>query len=608
MILRKTILFLTFIVSVYNTVVAQDEKQGKDVHGVYRKIESFSSKNNFTSALYGIFLRPVEEDIPQVKVVGSRENEIYSSFEGKIIRSINIVTLDPFGYSIRDTTARPSDFLSKGGNALHVKTLNITIRNRLLIKKYDRFDSLLVKESERLIRTQSYIHDVAVRSVLTCENSDSVDVYIRVADVWSIVPDGAVSSNSFTIELADKNVGGFGHTFANRYSQNYIDGGSAFSTKYIIPNIKNTYISARAVYAVDQNRNYVAGFSAERPFYSPITRWAGGASLTQTMMPSWVYKDADTRLFLTSTYNIQDYWAAAALKVFKGNTVHERTTKLILSGRYLNINYLEKPYEQPDLMDYFANERFYMAGIGISSRKYVKQSYIFRFGTTEDVPVGMAFDLVGGYQLKNQERWYWGLKHSWGRFYNWGYWGNTFEYGTYINANYRTQGVVTASMIYFSGLFSIGSWNFRQFVRPELILGFRRTKYDRLTLNDGYGLNGFNSDGLSGTSRMLLVLQTQSYAPWNLMGFRFGPYINLSLGMLGDEDSGFGHSRMYPQIGFGVLIKNDYFVVKYFQVSFAYYPTIPGVGDNMFKANPLRTTDFGFQDFVIGKPETVDFR
>jgi hypothetical protein len=163
-------------------------------------------------------------------------------------------------------------------------------------------------------------------------------------------------------------------------------------------------------------------------------------------------------------------------------------------------------------------------------------------------------------------------------------------------------------MNYFSGLFTIGNWKFRQFVKPELTIGINRATYERLNLNDGYGLNGFNSDVLSGTRRFLLVLQTQSYAPWNLLGFRFGPYLNVSFGMLGNEASGFSHSRLYPQLGMGVLIRNDYLIIRYFQLSFAFYPSIPGKGDNVFKANPFRSTDFGFQDFIIGKPEIVDFR
>jgi len=606
---RKGILFLIFTASVCSFAMAQVDTAGNEIPGVYSKIETYSNQRKFTEAIHGFLLRPVNSCSPQPgATAGSQVCETYEQFEGKVIRSINITTLDPFGYSIHDTSAKPTDFISKGGNALHIKTQHITIRNRLLISRYDRFDSLLVKESERLIRSQSYIHDVAMHTVTAGENSDSVDIYIRVADLWSIVPDGAFSANSFVLELSDNNLGGFGHTFSNRYAQNYLNGDNAFSTNYFIPNIKNTYISARLKYAVDADRNYYRGLNVERPFFSPVARWAGGVLATQEMRPAWVYKNDTTRMYLTSKYNVQDIWAAAAWQIFKGNSETDRSTKLVFSGRIFNLRYLQKPVEQPDLMDYFTNERFYMAGVGISSRSYVRQNYIFRFGTTEDVPVGFALGFVSGYQFKNQERWYWGLRHSWGNFFSLGYFGSSIEYGTFINANYRTQGVLSVSADYFSNLFSIGRWNFRQFVRPELTIGTRRSGYDRLTLNDGYGLNGFNSDVLSGTSRMLIVLQTQSYAPWNLAGFRFGPYLNFSFGMLGNESSGFGHSRMYPQIGAGVLIRNDYLVIKYFQLSFAYYPSIPGNGDNVFKANPFRTTDFGFQDFIIGKPAIVEFR
>jgi hypothetical protein len=297
-----------------------------------------------------------------------------------------------------------------------------------------------------------------------------------------------------------------------------------------------------------------------------------------------------------------------AINVFKGRSETARSTKLILSGRVVGLNYLQKPTEQAELIDYYTNELSALGGIGITSRRYVKQKYIYKFGTTEDVPVGVAYGLVVGYQVKNNERWYWGLRYSWGNFFNLGYFGTSIEYGTFINASYRTDGMLKANFSYFSPLFSAGRWKIRQFVKPELTVGFRRTPFNRLSLNDGYGLNGFESNVISGTSRLLLFFQTQSYAPWNLIGFRFGPYLNLALGMLGNETSGFSHSRMYPQIGMGVLIKNDFLVIKNFQVSFAFYPTIPGKGNNIFKTNPLRSTDLGFLDFVIGKPEFLEFR
>ena len=62
--------------------------------------------------------------------------------------------------------------------------------------------------------------------------------------------------------------------------------------------------------------------------------------------------------------------------------------------------------------------------------------------------------------------------------------------------------------------------------------------YDTLKMNNVRGLDGFKSSELSGTGRILLSLQTQAYTPWNFIGFRFGPFLNLTLlDMLGDSSS-----------------------------------------------------------------------
>lgn len=608
MLLRNIFIFLLFGVCTSGVVMAQEKTDSTYVSGVYKKIEEYSSRRKITNVIRELLLRPViTTTAPVPNVSNNLVSEPYICFEGKIIRSIRITTLDPFGYAINDTSTSPKSYLEKSGNTLHVKTRNYVIRNRMLIHKNDLYDSLLVKESERLIRSQSYVYDVVIKTVLTAENSDSVDVFVRVSDLWSIIPDGAFSSESITLKLTDKNLGGFGHTFTGSYKQNYLNGDNAFSGSYFVPNIKNSYISLRLAYSIDEMKNYEKGLNIERPFFSPVARWAGGINVSQKKLTGWIYKNDTTRLKLQSKANIQDYWAAVAWQVFKGRSVTDRTTKLILSGRFYNVRYLEKPVEQPDIMDYYTSEQFYLSGLGISSRKYVKQRYIFRFGTAEDVPVGITYGIVIGYQYKNSDRSYWGVNHSWGNFFKWGYFGTNFEYGTFINESYRTEGTLKVSINYFSGLFSIGKWKFRQFAKPEFTMGFHRPSYDRLTLNDGYGLNGFNSAVLSGTSRMLFTIQTQSYAPWNVWGFRFGPYLNFTFGMLGDGETVFRNSRLYPQLGLGVLIRNDYLVISNIQLSFAFYPTIPGKGNNIFKTNPFRTTDFGFPDFVIGKPSVIEF-
>src|SRR5690606_40761630 len=89
-------------------------------------------------------------------------------------------------------------------------------------------------------------------------------------------------------------------------------------------------------------------------------------------------------------------------------------------------------------------------------------------------------------------------------------------------------------------------------------------------------------------------------------GFRFSPFLNFTMGFLGDEEQFLFDSRLYSRIGLGVLITNDYLVFNSFQISFAFYPVIPNDGSNIFKTNSFKNSDFGLQDFQIGKPRSEE--
>ncbi|MDZ7774551.1 MAG: hypothetical protein U5L09_02520 [Bacteroidales bacterium] len=529
----------------------------------------------------------------------------YSSFEGKIIRQINITTLDPFGYSIGDSITASLNFISKAENWFHVKTYPNTIRNLLLIRKNQPFDSLRVQESERLVRSMNYITDVSFFVQVAPENADSVDIYIRELDSWSLIPGGSLSASRLNFDLRENNFIGLGHQFQNGLVWNHSTGDFAYRTKYFVPNIRNTYINSTVQYGTDEYGNFIKSFAVDRPFFSPLAKWAAGVDFSQHQQRESI----QTINAMPFKYNAQDYWAGNAIQIFKGNTTYSRSTNLISAARFMRIRYTEKPPETVDTLRFYTDENFYLASIGISTRLYVNDKYIFKFGITEDVPVGKVIGLTGGYQEKNSfGRFYAGTRFSTGNYYSWGYLSSNIEFGTFLRAEKAEEGVFSAGANYFTNLIEIGQWKFRQFVKPEVVIGIHRTVYDSLTINYEYGLRGFNSQVLSGNSRLLFTSQTQSYAPWDFIGFHFGPYLNFSLGMLGDAENGFRDSKLYSQIGLGVLIKNDNLVMNAFQFSISFYPVIPGKGNNLFKLNSFQTTDFGFRDFKTGKPATVIFR
>jgi hypothetical protein len=610
----KTLFILVFVSVVTNDfAIAQKTPVKKDTTKVYENIESFSVKRKFTKFMYQFFFKPVainsQKKNDKKKVYPKLIRKPYSAYEGKIIRNIDIETLDPFKFSIADTIITTQHILTKTGNKLHIKSQRIAIRNLLLIRHNQVFDSLLVKESERLVRSQGYVNDVSFIVKSTAKDSDSVDIYIRELDKWSLIPSGAASASSVTLNLKDNNFMGLGHESKNEITWNHTTGNYGYKINYYVPNIRNTYINSTLHFGKEEYGNYTRSFAMDRPFYSPFAKWAAGVAFTQQYRQDYIHANDSILVLQPFKFNVQDYWAGNAIQVFKGRTEYKRATNFISAVRFLRVRYFEKPIEAYDTQHYFADENFYLASIGISTRKYVQDKYIFKFGVTEDVPVGKVYSLTGGFQAKNKKgRYYLGGRISAGNYYPWGYLSFNFESGTFFNASNTEQGVFTAGISYFSGLVEIGKWKFRQFVKPQLIIGINRFAFDSLTLNDGYGMDGFNSSSLSGISRMIITMQTQSYAPWNFIGFRFGPYLTFSLGKLGNEANGFRNSKMYSQIGLGVLIKNDNLVINTFQLSIAFYPVIPGVGENVFKVNSFRTVDFGFRDFEIGKPAVVTFQ
>jgi hypothetical protein len=167
-ILTKFFLF-TVLFFGSETAYAQRAPVKNDSTIIYKKIENFSSRSKFTRFAYGLIFKSYSVKTRKKKSI----QKPYQGFEGKIIRRISIETLDPFGNSISDTVVAPLNFLSKAGNSLHLKTQNLTIRNLLLIRPNQRFDSLLVKESERLVRSRRFIRDVSFFVKASTTRSDS---------------------------------------------------------------------------------------------------------------------------------------------------------------------------------------------------------------------------------------------------------------------------------------------------------------------------------------------------------------------------------------------------------------------------------------------------
>lgn len=621
-------LFLFCLCSCF-TGFSQEEKEGtqNDSIKIYKQIEEFSRKRKFTKMLHNLVFKPTSRNRKsRIKV---RDFPSYRPYEGKIIRDIIIETLDPFGYSVYDTVSKPRNWAEATGNKIHKRTNASTIRDLLLFKKDTPLDTLLLKESERLIRSQSFVRSALITAQLpeAERKSDSVDVTVRVLDSWSMIPEGSFSTSRSSLGIRERNFIGMGHELRFRFTRRFYEGNNAYDTRYIIPNFKNTFVRTSVGYRRNIDKSYYKGVNIERNFYSPFTRWAGGVYVDQQFRKDSLPDATSSMSYESYKYNTYDIWGGHSFRIFEGETENDRTTNLITSGRFLRVDFTEKPLEEFDPADFFSSETFYMGSIGIASRQYVQDEYIFKYGIVEDVPVGTIYGLTGGYQRKNHsERFYLGGRIAYGNYFSWGFLSTNFEVGSFLKNNRAEQTTYSFQANYFTHLMDLGpAWKMRQFIKPQVVFGTNRlnTIADRLTINENgnilgiygsdydelnlMGIQGFQSS-IYGTQKFLLTLQTQFYAPWNLVGFRLNPFLNYTFAMVGQENQPISSSKNFSSIGVGVIISNDYLVFDTFQLSFSFFPKIPGYGDNLLRTNTFHTSDFGFQDFDFGKPRPVLFK
>ena len=191
------------------------------------------------------------------------------------VRSIDIEVDNVFDTSIPEESA----WLYRSGNRLHLLTQEDTIRSQLLFQEQEPFSMQKVQETERLLRGQDYLYDAWI--VPTCYHAedDSVDLQVRVRDVWSLSPGFAFGrkggANHGGLSIEDENFLGRGEKLGLSYGKD-VDRAS-LSLAYQDPQLFGSWWRGNFELA-DNSDGGLASVQLTRPFYSLDTRWSAGIS------------------------------------------------------------------------------------------------------------------------------------------------------------------------------------------------------------------------------------------------------------------------------------------------------------------------------------------
>jgi hypothetical protein len=604
MTIARRLVCLFFILFSLHALQAQE----RDTLDIYKKIKKKASKHKSTKLLYeSIFVDPVPQQYEQKPLSDEqKKTDPNARFEGRIIRKITIIVYNPFGYSVNDTFTRNINRLQKAGNNLHITTRHRIIRNILLFRTHDTVQALRITESERLLRAARYINDA--RIIISGDTlADSADVIVKVLDKWSLDATVSGGTNGGYVRLRERNMAGLGQTYEQRVGY-YLETGYDYRGNYNISNIKNTFITADVFYATTKLETKI-GTSFNRPFYSPLTRWAGGAEANRIWGRFWYTDTVEPLLRSTPLdfYNY-DFWVGKSFALGSKKT-NDMTRNIVTSVRYSSITYTKRPSFQLDSNMLNVDTRTYLSSIGLSLRKYYKDQFIYRFGANEDVPEGLLIQFTYGMIHKEIIGWrhYTGFDISNGKhFKGKGYVSGNINYGTYYWRGVRNNATINAGLFYFSDLYQEGRWYFRHFVNYKITHGLHKPSFERITLQPGE-LYGFSPGDISGTGKMILNLEVLAYAPYNIIGFKFAPVVMAGLGILESDVLKYTSGKLYQAYSIGLLVRNENLLNSSFEFTIGFYPEQPDGGRDVFKLNPIGSFTLKVRSFDIGKPGTVPY-
>ena len=586
----------------------------KDTVEIYQKIKVAAEKHKFTKAIYeAVFVDPSgikpEEIKPTTPTAKKRVNP-YKLYKHAIIRNIRVVVLDPFGYSVNDTNYHPGNSWQAWGNRVHKTTNKRIIRNNLLFKKYDELDPLSISESERVLRLLPYVNDARIYiEKPRRKKTDSVDITVYVHDKWSLGGNITGNVDILNTSLSDFNILGMGQRLEQSAAFDIRNKYIIWSGNHSVYNIQKSFIASNIFYTSSPLYKQIR-LNLDRPFYSPLAKWAGGVNINQVWSNLILYTPETGNNIYKVSFTQQDVWAAKSIKFSRVQNLFNQSSSVIVGARVFHTTYSERPSRLIDLNQMYLNNTLVLGSLGLTIRQYYKEKYLFRFGANEDVPEGTLLQGLAGVQYKefNLPDYYLGFKVAKGRHYDYlhGYFSSSFAYGTFFNKNHVRSGTINAEAFYFSDLIQKGNWFMRQFASFNIVYGIKKQPGETLLLKPEQ-LNGFNSSTLIGTSKMILNLQSVFYLPYHAGGFRFAPVLLAGVGMVGTQDQSLISSQIYQAYSLGLLIRNENLLINTFEVSIGLYPYIPGQGHGIFKTNPISSFNLRIKDYAISKPETVSY-
>ena len=182
--------------------------------------------------------------------------------------------------------------LFNAANRLHITTRQRVVDRKLLFERGDPYDPRLLQETERYLRSQSYLYDATIQPIRY--HGNRVDLLVVTRDVWTLSIGAGLErtggANSLHFNLEDSNFLGTGRQLDVKYSDDPDRSSRRF--RYVDGSLFGTRAELRLWYSSNSD-GHRRVFDLEQPFYALDSRWAAGTKLLSDVRQEKLYSQGE---------------------------------------------------------------------------------------------------------------------------------------------------------------------------------------------------------------------------------------------------------------------------------------------------------------------------
>jgi hypothetical protein len=505
-----------------------------------------------------------------------KSEEAFIPYQGKIIRKILIRHID-FQKTVYDTTRNIRNTITRIGNKLHSTSKDWLIRDNLFIRENKPVNPYKLADNERHLRDLDFLLDAKFYIIPLQASPDSVDVVVLTRDVFSLGGTVNPANPSRTrIKLYDANLLGWGQrlqfnavvepdrhpdfVYEFLYRKNSIAG------TFINGTVGYTQLNTGSSYGEEEEKAYYIRF--DRPLVSPYTRYAGGMEISRNWAENF-FSVSDS-LFKDYRYVVNDFWIGYNIGA---NRNFENRSRHFVAIRAFDQHFTRVPFQSREQSRPLYNDQtFVLTSVTFFKQDFYTARYIYGFGRTEDVPYGHHVSLTMGWaRQRGLDRPYVGIEAEkslvtrLGEFYTVGFRAGGFANSGLEDATLLFSGSLTSRLI------PQGEFLFRQSIQVDYTRVYKQRTSIPLDINNEFGLQYFRADSLWGTKRFNIHSETLAFSPWQLLGFRFAPFVFGEMAMISGPEASIFY-KPYFGFGGGIRTRNENLIFGTVEMRIIYYP------------------------------------